>query len=202
MRPSPYFSIIWTWLLKDYWSGFQMTVEKPKPKQLLRPITTGTNIAMNQSEFVAIIPVTRSKRGKNHAYMVRLVLVLLLIGWTTGPNLLSQSLSIANRNHVITFDSHLKTALKLWWSVGAEVKHEIQIVTVKSFQSWHFECQPFAIRSNQTKANLLVILFRLSSFRSRSTWKFFLWLNHHYSFSYRSSYCCGMDSKFFITGQI
>ena len=31
-----------------------MTVEKPKPKQLLRPITTGTNSAMNQSEFLAI----------------------------------------------------------------------------------------------------------------------------------------------------
>ena len=54
-----------------------MTVEKPKPKQLLRPITTGANSAMNQSEFLA---VTRSKRGKNHAYMVRLVFVLLLIG--------------------------------------------------------------------------------------------------------------------------
>ena len=31
-----------------------MTVEKPKPMQLLRPITTGTNGAMNQSQFVAI----------------------------------------------------------------------------------------------------------------------------------------------------
>ena len=32
-----------------------MTVEKPKPKQLLRPITTGVGSAMNQSQFVAII---------------------------------------------------------------------------------------------------------------------------------------------------
>ena len=31
-----------------------MTVEKPKPKQLLGPITTGTNSAMNQSQFLAI----------------------------------------------------------------------------------------------------------------------------------------------------
>ena len=31
-----------------------MTVEKTKPKQLLRPITTGTNGAMNQSQFLAI----------------------------------------------------------------------------------------------------------------------------------------------------
>ena len=31
-----------------------MTVEKPKPKQVLRPITTGANSAMNQSQFLAI----------------------------------------------------------------------------------------------------------------------------------------------------
>ena len=34
-----------------------MTVEKPKPKQLLRPITTRANSAMNQSQFLAIICV-------------------------------------------------------------------------------------------------------------------------------------------------
>ena len=32
-----------------------MTVEKPKPKQLLRPIMTGANGAMSQSQFLAII---------------------------------------------------------------------------------------------------------------------------------------------------
>ena len=31
-----------------------MIVEKPNPKLLLRPITTGANSAMNQSEFLAI----------------------------------------------------------------------------------------------------------------------------------------------------
>ena len=31
-----------------------MTVEKPTPKQLIRPITTGATSAMNQSEFLAI----------------------------------------------------------------------------------------------------------------------------------------------------
>ena len=31
-----------------------MTVERPKPKQLLRPITTGAGSAMNQSQFLAI----------------------------------------------------------------------------------------------------------------------------------------------------
>ena len=32
-----------------------MTVEKPKAKQLFRPITTGTNRTMDQSQFLAII---------------------------------------------------------------------------------------------------------------------------------------------------
>ena len=31
-----------------------MTVEKPKPKQLLRQITTGADSAMNQSQFPAV----------------------------------------------------------------------------------------------------------------------------------------------------
>ena len=31
-----------------------MTVEKPKPKQLIRPITTGADSGMNQSQFLAI----------------------------------------------------------------------------------------------------------------------------------------------------
>ena len=31
-----------------------MTVEKPKPQSLLRPITTRANSLMNQSEFLAI----------------------------------------------------------------------------------------------------------------------------------------------------
>ena len=30
-----------------------MTVEQPKPRQLLRPITTGADSAMNQSQFLA-----------------------------------------------------------------------------------------------------------------------------------------------------
>ena len=32
-----------------------MTVEKTKPRQLIRPITTETNSAMNQSQFVITI---------------------------------------------------------------------------------------------------------------------------------------------------
>ena len=75
-------------------SSFQTTVEKPKPKQLLRPITTGANSTMNQSQFLAII-WNLLKAREYHAYMVRLVLVWLLISWKTGASLLSQSLSVA-----------------------------------------------------------------------------------------------------------
>ena len=53
-----------------------MTVEKPKPKQLLRPITTGADSAMNQSQFLAIT-YNYLKARENDAYMVRLVLVLI-----------------------------------------------------------------------------------------------------------------------------
>ena len=42
-----------------------MTVEKPKPKQLLRPIAIGTNCAMNQSQFLAITCNLHEAREKS-----------------------------------------------------------------------------------------------------------------------------------------
>ena len=42
-----------------------MTVEKPKPKQLLRPITAGADSAMNQSQFLAIIRNSLKAREKS-----------------------------------------------------------------------------------------------------------------------------------------
>ena len=45
-----------------------MTVEKPKPKQLLRPITTGANSAMNQSQFLAITCNSLKAREKPRAH--------------------------------------------------------------------------------------------------------------------------------------
>ena len=84
-----------------------MTVEKPQPKQLLRPITTGTNSAMNQSQFLA-----REKSRVDGA-----------IGFGFASHWLKNSresfkpiTTRSNRNHIITFDSHLKTAL-LWFCV-------------------------------------------------------------------------------------
>ena len=45
-----------------------MTVEKPKPKQLLRPITTGAGSAMNQSQFLATTCNSREAREKSRAH--------------------------------------------------------------------------------------------------------------------------------------
>ena len=42
-----------------------MTVEKPKPEQLILPITTGANNAMNQSQFQAITCNSLKAREKS-----------------------------------------------------------------------------------------------------------------------------------------
>ena len=86
-----------------------MTVEKAKPKQLLRPITTGAGSAMNQSEFLAITCNSLVARQKSRAHGA--------IGfgfdshWLKNWRESSKPITKrSNRNHVITFDSHLKTA--------------------------------------------------------------------------------------------
>ena len=87
-----------------------MTVEKPKPKQLLRPITKGTDSAMNQSQFLAITCNSLRAREKSRVH------------GAIGFGFVSHWLKIrcecfkpitkrSNHNHVITFDNHLKTAL-------------------------------------------------------------------------------------------
>ena len=45
-----------------------MTVEKAKPKQLLRPITTGAGRAMNQSQFLAITCNSLVAREKSRVH--------------------------------------------------------------------------------------------------------------------------------------
>ena len=88
-----------------------MTVEKPKPKQLLRPITTGTNSAMNQSQFLAIICNSREARQKSrvHGAIGFGFASHWLKNWCESFKPITKR---SNRDHVITFDSHFKTALK------------------------------------------------------------------------------------------
>ena len=87
-----------------------MTVEKPKPKQLLRSITAGTNSAMNQSQLLAITcnsPEAREKSRVHSAIGFGLVFPWLK-NWRDSFKPITKR---SNRNHVITFSSHLKTAL-------------------------------------------------------------------------------------------
>ena len=87
-----------------------MIVEKPKPKQLLRPITTGAHSAMNQSQFLAITGNSLKAREKSrvHGVIGFGVASRWLKNWCESFKPITKRI---NRNHVITFDSHLKTAL-------------------------------------------------------------------------------------------
>ena len=87
-----------------------MTVEKPKPKQLLRPITTGAGSAMNQSQFTAI--TSNSLEAQEKSRVRGAIGFGLASHWLkNGSDSFKPITKHSNRNHVITFDSHLKTAL-------------------------------------------------------------------------------------------
>ena len=87
-----------------------MTVEKPK--QLLRPIIPGTNSSVNQSQFPAITcnsPEAREKSREHDAIGFGFGFASHWSkNWRESFKPITKS---SNRNHVITFDSHLKTAL-------------------------------------------------------------------------------------------
>ena len=87
-----------------------MTVEKSKPKQLLWQITTGAVSLMHQSQFLAISCYSLEAWEKSRAHGA--------IGFGFASHWLKNwresykpSTKRSNRNHVITFDSHLKTAV-------------------------------------------------------------------------------------------
>ena len=89
-----------------------MTVEKPKPKQLLQPNTTEADSAINQSQFLAITCNSLEAREKSRVHDA--------IGFGFGfdshwlknwRDSFKPITKRSNRNRVITFDSHLKTAL-------------------------------------------------------------------------------------------
>ena len=90
-----------------------MTVEKPKPRQLLWPITTGTGNAMNQSQFLLITCNSLEARQKSrvHGAIGFGFDSRWLKNWCESFKPITKR---SNRNHVITFDSHLKTALIDW----------------------------------------------------------------------------------------
>ena len=87
-----------------------MTIEKRKPKQLLRPITTGADSAMNQSQFLAITCNSLEAREKSrvHGAIGFGFASHWLENWRESFKPITKR---SNRHHVITFDSHLKIAL-------------------------------------------------------------------------------------------
>ena len=87
-----------------------MTVEKPKPKQLLRPIPTEADSAMNQSQFLAITCNSLKAREKSRVQdaIVFRFASYWLKSWRESFKPITKR---SNRNHLITFDSHLKAAL-------------------------------------------------------------------------------------------
>ena len=89
-----------------------MTVEKPKPKQLLRPITTGADSAMNQSQFLAVTCNSLKAREKSRVHGAIGFGFGFASHWMKNWHESFKPITKrSNRNHVITFDSHLKTAL-------------------------------------------------------------------------------------------
>ena len=94
-----------------------MTVEKIKPKQLLRPITTGAASEMNQSQFLAITYNSFKAREKSrvHGAIGFGFASHWLNNWRESFKPITKR---NNRNQVITFDSHLKTALRRCMSVS------------------------------------------------------------------------------------
>ena len=87
-----------------------MTVEKPKPRQLLRPITTGANSAINQSQFLAITcnSLKAQEKSRVHGAVGFGFASHWLKNWRESFQPIT---NISNRNDVKIFDSHLKTAL-------------------------------------------------------------------------------------------
>ena len=87
-----------------------MTVEKPKPKQLLHPITAGANSTMNESQFLEITCNSLKAREKSRIHGA--------IGFGFASHCLKNcresskpTIKSSNCHHVITLDSHLETAL-------------------------------------------------------------------------------------------
>ena len=85
-----------------------MTVEKPKPKQLLRPIKIGTNSAMNQFLEITCNSLEAREKSRVQGAIGFGFASHWLKNWRESFKPITKR---SNRNLVVTFDSHLKTAL-------------------------------------------------------------------------------------------
>lgn len=74
-----------------------------------RPIATGVNYEVNQSDVLSILPVTCSQRGKYHAYIV--IGFGFACHWLKNWSEVFNPISKHNYcNLIINFDRHLKSA--------------------------------------------------------------------------------------------
>ena len=115
-----------------------MTVEKPNPKQLLRPITTGADSSMNQSQFLAITCNSLKAREKSRVYGAN-GFDFASRWWKNWRESFKPITKRSNRNHVITFDSQLKTALLRPITTGANSamnQSQFLAVTCNSLVAW------------------------------------------------------------------
>ena len=87
-----------------------MTVEKPKPKKIPQPIPTGANSTINQSQFPAITGNSLKALEKScvQGAIAFGFASLWLKNWRESFKPITTH---SNHNHIITFDSHLKTTL-------------------------------------------------------------------------------------------
>ena len=87
-----------------------MTVEKTKTKAITRPITTGANSVVNQSQYLATTCNSLKAREESgvHGAIGLGLASHWLKNWCESFKPITKC---SNGNHVITFDSHLKTAL-------------------------------------------------------------------------------------------
>ena len=100
-----------------------MTYEKPKPKQLLRPITTRTDSAMNQSQFLAITCNSLEAREKSqvHGAVCFGFDSHWLKNWRESFKPITKR---SNCNHVITLDS---TGRWIYLSLALTLERRISI---------------------------------------------------------------------------
>ena len=98
-----------------------MTIEKPKPKQLLRPITTGADSATNQSQFRAI--TSNSLKAREKSRVQGAIAFGFASHWLKNwREAFKPIIKHSNHNHVITFDSHLKTVLLFFYLLDKLMK--------------------------------------------------------------------------------
>ena len=122
-----------------------MTVKKPKPKQLLRPNTTGADSAMNQSQFRAITCTSLEAREKSrvHGAISFGFDSHWLKNWRESFKLITKR---SNRNRVINFNSSWKTALYL---------HNVEVLSHRTSESsWFFLVQGTKLRLIQSPMRL------------------------------------------------